>query len=336
MKEEKRVLVLGHGIMGSFLVPELSRLGFLVDVVCLEDRVSQDPRVRFFRADAKSPTYMQALLEKTHYHAVVDFLLYTIPEFQQFHGIFLSHTEHYIFLSSYRVYSALEIPIRETSPQMLDVSQDREYLSHDDEYSLYKAKQERILRASGCGNFTIVRPSIVYSRLRFQLGNLEAPVFMTRSWQGKPVVLPQQLLDVPATMTWGGDAGRMIARLVLQPEAMGQAYSVCTAEHHTWREIAEMYERLFGLRYITVDTDTYLGLYDHSFIAKYTLLYDRCVPRIMDNRKILSATSMRQQELMPLEQGLALEYAALPKGKRWPESPLNQTMDALLGAMNPK
>lgn len=336
MCEKKRVLVLGHGIMGTYLVPELVRLGFSVDVVCLEDHPTRENGVTFLKANAKDPIFLRRKLTGTHYHAVVDFLLYTIEEFREIHEIFLANTEHYIFLSSYRVYSAVELPIREDSPQMLDVSRDEEYLSHDDEYSLYKAKKERILRSSGYQNYTIVRPSIVYSRLRFQLGNLEAPVFMTRAWQGKTVVLPEELLDVPATMTWGGDAGRMIARLVLKPEAMGQAYSICTAEHHTWREVAAIYEKLFDLRYVTVDTDTYLGLYDHSFIAKYTLLYDRCVPRIMDNRKILEATGMRQSELMPLAQGLRLEYEALPAGKCWPESPVNDAMDALLAKLETK
>lgn len=331
MDNNKKILVLGHGVMGMFLVPELAKLGCRVDVICLEQVESSDPNITFTQANCKDEAFLKTRLEAGRYDAVVDFMLYTTEEFRRIHSIFLENTAHYIFLSSYRVYSSLELPIRETSPQMLDTSTDAEYLAHKDEYSLYKARQERILRSSGYENYTIVRPSIVYSRVRFQLTALEAPVFMTRSWQGKTVILPEDAMDIDATMTWGGDVGKMIARLVCNPNAMGQAYSLCTAEHHTWREVAEIYRELFGLNYITVDTETFLSFFDNGFISRYTLMYDRCARRIMDNSKILEVTGMQQSELMGLKEGLALEYRALPEHKVWPESPINEAMDAYLG-----
>lgn len=330
MENKNTVLVLGHGVMGMFLVPELSKMGFRVQVICLEKVESTDPNVTFTQANCKDPAFLKPLMESGRYDAVVDFMLYTTEEFRSIHPIFLENTRQYIFLSSYRVYSSLELPIRETSPQMLDVSDDQEYLAHEDEYSLYKARKERILLSSGYSNYTIIRPSIVYSRVRFQLTTLEAPVFMTRAWQGKTIILPEAAMDVEATMTWGGDAGKMIARLVLNPKALGQAYTVCTAEHHTWREVAQIYHELFGLEYVTVDTETFLRFFGNGFLARYTLLYDRCARRIMDNSKILEATGLRQSDLMSLKEGLRLEYNALPPNKVWPASPINDAMDAYL------
>lgn len=329
-----RVLVLGYGIMGQFLVEELVKKGCLVDVVCLESAESGSRAVTFWKENAKSRPFLEKILKDGRFDAVVDFMLYSIAEFREIHTLFLENTKQYIFLSSYRVYSDLELPISETSPQMVDISTDRTYLSHDDEYSLYKAREERILRGSGFRNYTIVRPSIVYSHLRFQLTSLEAPVFMTRSWHKKKVALPTEALDAVTTMTWGGDVGKMLAGLVGNKQALGEAYTLATAEHHTWREVAEIYRELFGLEYVETDTETFLKeFFDNSFLARYTLVYDRCATRIMDNRKILEAVGMKQEELMPLKRGLALEYGKLPKDKQWPHSPVNDKMDAWLNRL---
>lgn len=327
----RKVLVLGYGIMGQYLVEELRKRGDTVDVVCLETVESKSPEVTFRKADGKCRPFLEKILKDGQYDAVVDFLLYSIAEFREVYSLFLENTKQYVFLSSYRVYSDVELPIRETSPKMEEVSKDLTYLSHEDEYSLYKAREEQILRCSGFHNYTIVRPSIVYSHLRFQLTSLEASVFMTRAWQKKKVVLPTRALDAVTTMTWGGDVGKMLAGLVGNRRALGEAYTLATAEHHTWREVAEIYRELFGLEYVETDIETFLNaFFDNSFIARYTLLYDRCATRIMDNRKILEATGLKQDDLMPLKSGLALEYGRLPQGKQWPQSPVNEKMDAWL------
>lgn len=327
MPQRKHVLVMGYGVMGQFLVEELLGLGYAVDVVCLEQISCSIPFVRFFCADCKDPVFMKKMLMSRHYSAIVDFLMYSTQEFHRAHTLYLENTDHYIFLSSYRVYSSQELPIRETSPQMLDVSLDVEYLAHEDEYSLYKARQERILLSQSRKNFTIVRPSIVYSRQRFPLTYLEARIFLNRTRMGQTVVLPQAAMDVEATMTWGGDAGKMIARLVLNPKAMGQAYSLCTAEYHTWREVAGYYQELLGLRYVTVDTDTFLRFFDNRWDTRYALLYDRCARRILDNSKILEVTGLKQSDLTPLKEGLAREYRMLPEDKWWPMATLDMEVD---------
>lgn len=70
----------------------------------------------------------------------------------------------------------------------------------------------------------------------------------------------------------------MIARLVHNPRAYGEAFTLATSEHHKWETIAEYYRELIGLTCEWVDTDTYLGFFEvatNKSAARYQLIYDR-------------------------------------------------------------
>lgn len=71
------------------------------------------------------------------------------------------------------------------------------------------------LTESGYRNWTIVRPATTYSTGRAQLVTLEANSFVYRALENKKVIIPIQAKDCPATLSWGGDVGKMIARIVL-------------------------------------------------------------------------------------------------------------------------
>ena len=123
----------------------------------------------------------------------------------------------------------------------------------------------------------------------------------------------------------------MISRLILNRDAFGETYTVATAEHHTWREIAGYYNQIGGLDYTTVDTETFLRIWgNNNKMCEYQLKYDRFFDRVIDNSKILNATGMKQSELMGLREGLAHEIAALPKGYVWQETAVNTRMDEYL------
>lgn len=325
------ILVLGGtGAMGRYLVPELRKLGYDVDAVTLDDVVSDDPRLRYIKGNAKTPGFLEQLLEKG-YDGIVDFMTYTTEEFRKIHPLLLDHTKHYIFLSSCRVFADAP-PITENSPRLLDVSQDADFLATED-YALYKAKEEDILTASAYSNWTIVRPATTYSTGRFQLVTLEAQTLIYRMQAGKTIVLPEGAMACQATLSWGGDVAKMIARLLLNDQACRQSYNVATAEHHSWAEIAQLYNEICPFKYITVSTEDYLNIIaEGANWAKYQLIYARMFQRITDNRKILAATGMKQSELMPLRDGLRLEYA---RSKDWDwarfaEDARNVRMDAYL------
>ena len=65
---------------------------------------------------------------------------------------------------------------------------------------------------------------------------------------------------------------------------------------------------------------------------KYQLIYARLFQRITDNTKILECTGMKQTDLMPLQEGLRMEYEASAdmNWERFAETDINQRMDAYL------
>lgn len=303
----KKVLVLGGtGAMGRYLVPELLESGYMVDIVSLDDVKSDNPQLNYIKGNTKEDGFLKKIL-KNKYDGVVDFMTYKTEEFRLIHKLFLDNTDHYIFLSSCRVFADAP-PITEESPRLLDVCKDEVFMATDD-YALYKAREEDMLIDSEYSNWTIVRPATTYSTGRFQLVTLEAPTIIYRMQAGKKIVLPEDAMDCEATLSWGGDVGKMIAKLLFNPKAMRESYNVATSEHHTWREIAQMYNELCPFEYITVSTEDYLNIIgEGENWVKYQLLYARMFQRITDNTKILKHTGMKQEELMTLRDGLKYEY----------------------------
>jgi len=314
----KKILVLGGtGAMGRYAVPELLRLGFAVDVVALDAPDFTHENLTATIANAMDDAWLKNQLTETRYDVILDFMSYKLPQFKERAPLLLDNTDQYMFLSSCRVYANEEVPVKETSPRLLDVSKDEAYLKlYEQEYSLFKAAEEDVLTQSGKKNWTIILPATTYSTGRAQLVTLEAGTFVYRALQGKPVAIPIQAKDIPATLSWAGDVGVMIARLAGKEEALGEKFIAATAEYHTWGEIAEIYHELLGLEYEWVDKEVYLQFMSKdpvniSPFVRYQLEYARMFTRITDNSKILRVTGMKQEELMPFYDGMKLELAKL-------------------------
>ena len=331
MDHPKKVLVLGAtGAMGQYLVPRLASMGYRVDAVALVDPKEPVPGVSYLKANVKEPGVLQKLLEN-RYDGIVDFMIYSSWELPGRLACFVDHTDHYIYLSSYRIYDNKEHPIRESSPRLIDASENI-VLRNSDDYSIYKARGENILRSFSRKNWTIIRPAITYSLMRYQLVTLEAPNTVGRARAGKAVVVPEQAKNVQATMSWAGDVARMIAGLLFLDQARGETYTVSTSEHRTWGEIADYYKEICNLQSIWVDKEEYISILNsdpYSFGARWQLEYDRLFDRIIDNSKILAATGMTQAELMPLYDGLEHEISRCPADVEWP---VNERMDSFLAA----
>lgn len=316
MNGKKKVLVLGAtGAMGSYLVPELSKMGYEVHGTSRNEVKSDLPGVTFLQGNAKDVSFLAPLLEEGRYDAVVDFMIYQTNCLAGYLPRLLANTDQYVYISSYRVYDDLEVPVKETSPRLLDSGRDV-VLCNSDDYSIYKARGENIIRASGRKNWTIVRPAITYGFLRYQLATLEAPYTVGRALRGKPVLLPETARGVEATMSWGGDVAKMIARLLFNEKALGEAFTAATSEHHTWGEIADYYKDICDLKSCWIDQEDYIRLITPDPFAlpvRWQLEYDRLFTRIMDNSKILAATGMEQSGMMPLYEGLRYEVGRCPK-----------------------
>lgn len=318
MSTAKRILVIGAtGAMGQYLVPLLSERGYAVDAVSLDDVTTTLPGVTYIKANAKERAVYRELMER-HYDGVVDFLIFNTAELPFYLPLALKNSGHYIYLASYRVYDNKEVPIRETSPRCFE-SADNLWFRHSDDYSIYKARGEEMLKGSGHGNWTSIRPAITYSLRRNQLVTLEADNTTGRAFQNKACVLPEEAKDIQATMSWAGDVAQMIAGLLFNDKALRECFTVATSEHHTWGEIAEYYRDICGLRSYWVPKEDYLSVWapgEFNYHARWQLDYDRLFTRIIDNSKILAATGLKQENFMKLYDGLKLEINRCPRD--WP------------------
>ncbi|MBQ8894790.1 MAG: NAD-dependent epimerase/dehydratase family protein [Clostridia bacterium] len=327
----KKILVLGAtGAMGRYLVPELAAMGYQVTGVSLDDALCRHENVNHIKGDAFNRPFVETLLAEK-YDGIVNFMSYGSRPFADWYELFLKNTDHYIFLSSCRVYDDKEVPVRETSPRLWDSSED-EVLKASNDYCIHKAKAEDLLVASPYGNWTVVRPATTFSTMRLQLVTLEFSNSVARALQGKKVVLPIQAKDKPATLSWGGDVARMIARILFREEAKREFYNVCSAEHRTWGEIADYYKDLVGLEAVWVDKEDYLAILDpeKKNNVRWQLEYARLFHRITDNSKVLALTGLKQEDLMPMYDGLRLEIGNIPAGFVPAEKEVGRRMDAYL------
>jgi len=333
----KKILVLGAGgAMGQYLVPHLDALGYEIYAVDLNEKESDKKNIKWIKANVFEEGALDELL-KGGYDGIVDFMTYGAGNFCEYAPKFLANTDQYFYLSSCRVYANEEIPVKESSPRLLDVSEDEAFLSTND-YSLYKAKGENWLRESGYKNWTIVRPATTYSYKRYQLVTTEASLNVGRTREGKKVVVPIQAKDKPATLSWGGDVAEMLSKLLFKDEALANDYNVATAEYHTWGEIADMYKDICGMEVVWVDKEDYLWCLNPEKPSKmrYQLEYARMFDRITDNTKVLNATGMKQENLMPLYDGLKMEIEKLPKDFMWTgpvREAIGQRMDQIIEKM---
>jgi len=326
---EKKVLVLGStGAMGQYLVPYLADMGYAVTGVSLDDEIPCRENVTCLKGNAKDPDFLEPLLARK-FDGIVDFMIY--KDYRPYCERLLNNTEHLIFLSSCRIYADEEVPVRETSPRLLDVSTDAALLASDD-YCMHKARSENVLMASDYQNWTVVRPATTFSKMRFQLATLEAANTVGRAMKGKKVVLPIQAQDKPATLSWAGDVSRMIANILFKEEAKREAYNVCSAESRTWGEIAEYYRILTGLEAVWVDKEDYLKIINPAVPngVRWQLEYARLFRRITDNSKVLKLTGLKQEDCVPLFDALKKMVEAIPEGYVFPDNAIDQRMDTYL------
>lgn len=323
------LLLGGTGAMGVYLRQILAERGDSVFVTTRAER-PDEKGIRFLRGNAHDLEFLKSTVAETKPDAIVDFMIYYTEAFRRRVQALLSLSPQYVFLSSYRVF-ADAMPLVEDSPRLLDVIEDEAYLKTD-EYALTKARQEDALRCSGKRNWTIVRPAITYSKERFQFGVLEAPIVCWRTLHNLPVIMPREMLDRQTTMTWGKDVARMIAELIGNPLALGEDFNCATAEHHTWREVAEIYGRAIGLRVVPCSIEEYIWESN-----KYQIMYDRMFNRVVDNSKVLRITGIQQESLVPLAEGLSRELAEFKKNPRykWLNPVRNAAMDRLTQTRSP-
>lgn len=276
----------GTGAMGVPLTNILVAYGYRVKVTTRKKRESNNDHIDFVVGNAHEDAFISWLCEK-RWDVIVDFMSYKTEEFAKRVELLLSHTKHYIFISSCRVYAKEDRKITENSPRLLDISKDKEYLKTD-EYALTKARQEDILKASAHKNWTVIRPTITYSDIRLQLGVLEKEQWLYRALCGRSIVFSKDICDKLTTMTTAEDVAKGIAAIIGKEKAYGEIFHITSAKSYAWSEILECYlqeiEKATGKRPNVVMTERAVSL--RNKIQKYQIIYCRYYNRSFDNSKI--------------------------------------------------
>lgn len=309
---KKRVLLIGGGgTLGTYTAKELLRFGHLVDIICLEDQISDNKDLVFYKGRASFEYLAEFLKDKT-YDGIVNFIHYPdVEQYPHVHNLLISHTKHLVVLSSYRVYANEQHPVTETAPKLMDVSEDKEFLETE-KYAISKAKLEKYLFNECNGqNWTIVRPVISFSKLRFDLVTYYGHDLLRKVENDEIIPLPIQAKELTAGLDWAGNSGKLIANLLFKNETFGQAYTVSSAQNLTWGNIAQLYTDILGAQFKWVSLEEYLKATDN--FNYYALIYDRLFDRKIDNSKILEATGLTNNDFLSVKDGLKIEFSLLNK-----------------------
>lgn len=312
-----KILVLGGtGAMGVPLVQMLSRrdASNQILVTTRSSKPSQG-NVVYLQGNAKDDAFLNRILEK-EYDVIVDFMVYSTPEFQRRVDLLLSKTKQYFFFSSARCYANSTLPITEDNLRLVDCCDDPLYCSMD-EYGMAKGRQENLLRQSGKTNWTIIRPYITYNTYRLQLGVYEKEDWLRRALAGKTIVFPKDIAQRRTSLTFGPDVAGALVTLIGNERAYGQAFHITTEENHTWGEILEFYcaqlEKATGKRpkvqYVPDSEDL------QRVWNRWQIRYDRLYDRYFDNTKIESVRG--SYSYTPTFEGLASCLNEFLKAPKW-------------------
>ena len=311
--DKKILLIAGGGTLGTHTANELLRLGASVDVVCPEEKVSTDPRLRFHRGLA-TRELLDDLFGKYHYDGAVDFIHYKDPEaYKKAYDYLQERVDHVIFLSSYRVYANTDGRITEESPRLWDVERDAAFLERED-YAIPKSICEDWLRGERAGqHWTIVRPVISFSCKRFDLLMYSGTAVLKAAAEGRALILPKTVKDHGAGIDWAGNSGKLIANLLLKPHTYGETYTVYSGHGATWGEVAEAYAEVTGVRIEWVEEAEYVAfLKPDEKPQRYDMWYhDRIYDRRIDSSKILKATGLTRGDFATIADGIRYEIGVL-------------------------
>ncbi len=318
MNETKKILVIGAtGMMGSHLVPLLLNKGYSVDGITLDDVRSNNPMLRYFKADATDNNVLIEFL-KNDYDGIIDFLHYSDTQaFKKRSELFLKSTKHYIFLSSYRVYADFDGVITENSSRLTEAYPDDKDLIENDFYGVAKCHCEDILNQSGAKNYTIIRPVVVYAENCVLLVTWKGRTIPYRAQKGGKLLLPEDAKDKQAAIVYAGDIARLFAELFFNEKAYGETYTCGSPEPITWGKLAEFYEQLCDIKCQWIPSVDFAkmstGSETISAGMKFMLYYDRFFNRHLNVDKAMNDSGLKAKDFIPHFDGLKKCLDAYPK-----------------------
>ncbi len=296
------LLIAGGGTLGSYTSEELVRLGYDVDVICLEDNESTE-NLHFFKERA-TVEYLEKFLAGKHYTGIVNFLHFPRAEqFAPYFELLTKYTDQLVVLSSYRVY-ADSTPITESSPLLGDVSTDEDFLANET-YAMGKYRCEKYLRASEHKNWTVIRPVISFSKLRLDVIMRSGHEVIDAAKSGTPLTMPLGSKDIYAGLDWAGNSGKLIAHLIGKEAAIGETFTISSAPNLKWSEVADIYTELLGTKFDWIPDDEYVT--DN----KWGYIYDRKFSRFIDASHVLEVTGLTKSDFKSIREGIVIELDKL-------------------------
>ena len=313
----KRVLLIaGGGTLGTYVSDELLRQGATVEVICPEEKISNNDRLIFHRSLA-TEELLTSLFSKKHYHGIINFIHYKNAEdYKKIHPLLINNTDHLMFLSSYRVYADKCHPITEDALRLYDVVTDKEFLDKED-YAVPKSKCEDFLRNECAGQpWTIVRPVISFSHIRLDLLMYSGDSILRAAEAGVELPMPDLVKDYSAGLDWAGNSGKLMANLLFKPDAIGETFTVYSGHGMTWGEVAEAYSRVTGVKIRWCSEEEYLNGHSgvlSTYPRQCMWEYDRRYNRDIDCSKILRVTGLSHSDFCSVEDGIRREIAKLSR-----------------------
>ena len=272
--------------MGRYLVDYLSSdEENEVFITSRSPHTSKQGNIHYVIGNAHDKTFLSQLMShESMWDAIVDFMIYSTEEFADRRDLLLNCTRQYILLSSSRVYADSDIPITENSGRLIDVLDDPEFLSSD-KYAISKAREENLLRESGKNNWTIIRPYITYSNVRFQLGVYEKEDWLYRIIHGRSIVFSRDISEKMTSFTFGGDVSRGIAAIIGKDSALGEVYHITCDSSVKWDDVLQIYIDVLSDAGYTVSV-VYAERASEITSQDEKIKYDRLYNRVFDNTKI--------------------------------------------------
>lgn len=309
-KDKKVLLIGGGGTLGTYAAKELLSLGCYVDVLCPEEKVSDNKKLRFIQSYATNE-FLEELFKKEHYDGIVNFVYYkTVEEYKKTHTLLINNTEHLIFISTYRVYANEEHPITEQAPRLYDVVTDKFFLENED-YAVPKAKCEDFLTKECAGeNWTIVRPVISFSHRRLDLLLYTGKDVLNYAKSGETMYLPNLVKDYSAGIDWAGNSGKLIANLLFKKDALGEAFTVYSGHNLTWGEVADIYSEITGAKICWCDEEDFeekTPKIKESQAWNWAWECDRKFNRDIDCSKIMRVTGLTPKDFASVADGIREE-----------------------------
>ena len=300
---KKKILLLGGtGAMGKYLVDILDKSNEW-DVLVSSRKVRKNyNNIKYIVGNALDNNFVRDLCNNK-YDVIVDFMNYNVEQFENNAPFLLNSCNHYLFLSSCRVFNNSDI-IDENTDRLLDTIDDPAFLETQ-RYALRKARQENILHKSNKKNWTIIRPYITYGDERLQLGIYEKEEWLYRILNNKPLIVNSDVLERNTTLTYGKDVSNCIYDIINNDSLYGEEINIVSDNCIKWKDILDIYLQIIK-EYTNIEPQIYysnqLSEIEVLFEGGYNTKYDRLWDRKFNNEKLKKYC--RTQEFVRAEAGL--------------------------------